>query len=48
MEAKLTFSFAFGGAALWLGIILVLATLASLLPAWNASRLSVKDVLAYE
>jgi putative ABC transport system permease protein len=48
MEAKLTYAFAFGGAALWLGIMLVLAALASLLPAWNASRLSVKDVLAYE
>ena len=48
MEAKLTYQFAFGGALLWLGIIIVLAALASLLPAWNASRLSVKDVLAYE
>jgi putative ABC transport system permease protein len=48
MESKLTFEFAFGGAVLWLGIILVLAALASMLPAWNASRLSVKDVLAYE
>jgi putative ABC transport system permease protein len=48
MEAKLTYEFAFGGAMLWLGIILLLATLASLLPAWNASRLSVREVLAYE
>jgi putative ABC transport system permease protein len=48
MEAKLTYEFAFGGAALWLVIILVLAALASLLPAWNASRLSVREVLAYE
>ncbi len=48
MEAKLTYQFAFGGTLLWLGIILTLAALASLLPAWNASRLSVKDVLAYE
>lgn len=48
MEAKLTYQFAFGGAILWLGIIIFLAALASLLPAWNASRLSVKDVLAYE
>jgi putative ABC transport system permease protein len=48
MEVKLTYQFAFGGALLWLGIIILLAALASLLPAWNASRLSVKDVLAYE
>jgi putative ABC transport system permease protein len=33
---------------IWLGGILALATLASLLPAWNASRLTVRDVLAYE
>ncbi|MBN1217395.1 MAG: FtsX-like permease family protein [Anaerolineae bacterium] len=48
MESPLTYQFAFGGALLWLGIILVLAALASLLPAWNASRLSVREVLAYE
>jgi putative ABC transport system permease protein len=47
-ESPLTYQFAFGGALLWLAIILVLATLASLLPAWNASRLSVREVLSYE
>lgn len=36
------------GALLWLGIVMVLATVASFLPAWNASRLTVRDVLAYE
>jgi putative ABC transport system permease protein len=33
---------------LWLAIVLVLAALASLLPAWRASRLAVRQVLAYE
>jgi putative ABC transport system permease protein len=32
----------------WLGIVLVLSALASLLPARNAVRLTVRDVLAYE
>ncbi len=41
-------SFSLIGAVLWLGIIIVLAALASFLPAWNASRVTVRDVLAYE
>jgi putative ABC transport system permease protein len=48
LESPLTFTFAFNGALLWLGIILFLAALASLLPAWSASRLSVRETLAYE
>jgi putative ABC transport system permease protein len=33
---------------LWLAIAIGLAALASFLPAWNASRLTVRDVLVYE
>ena len=33
---------------LWLAIVVVLAALASFLPAWNASRVTVRDVLSYE
>jgi putative ABC transport system permease protein len=40
--------FATGGAGQWLLIVLVLTAVASVLPAWNASRLAVRDVLAYE
>ncbi len=36
------------GIVLWLVIVLVLAAIASLLPAWRASRLAVREVLAYE
>ncbi len=36
------------GMALWLGVVLVLSTLGSLLPAWRASRISVRELLAYE
>jgi putative ABC transport system permease protein len=44
----LSYTFSLSGGLLWLGIIVVLATLASFLPAWNASRVTVRDVLAYE
>lgn len=36
------------GAVAWLLLAVCLAALASFLPAWNASRLTVRDVLAYE
>ena len=31
----------------WLGAVMAIATLASVLPAWSASRLTVREVLAY-
>ncbi len=42
------FRFSMAGVGLWLAIVVVLAAVASFLPAWNASRLTVRDVLAYE
>lgn len=48
METPLTYSFAWNGALGWLAAVLVIAALASILPAWNASRLSVRETLAYE
>ncbi len=36
------------GLVTWLIIVVVLSIVASLLPAWNASRLTVREVLAYE
>ncbi len=44
----LSFTFSTLGVLLWLCIVVVLAALASFLPAWNASRVTVRDVLAYE
>ncbi len=44
----LTYVFATNGALGWLGAVCVLAALASFWPAWNAVRLTVRDVLAYE
>jgi putative ABC transport system permease protein len=43
-----SYTYSFNGALMWLAIAVGLAALASFLPAWNASRLTVRDVLAYE
>jgi putative ABC transport system permease protein len=48
LQVPLSYTFSLAGVLLWLGLVIVLAAVASFLPAWNASRLSVKDVLAYE
>jgi len=37
-----------GFALIWLALVVIIATLASLLPARSAVRLTVRDVLAYE
>lgn len=47
-QAPLDFSFSFSGVVIWFVVVIVLAAFASFLPAWNASRLTVRDVLAYE
>jgi putative ABC transport system permease protein len=46
--SPLTFRFSLGGVVLWLVLVVLLAAFASIVPAWNASRLTVRDVLAYE
>lgn len=48
MTQPLTFTFSYAGLMVWLLIVLVLSGLASILPALNAVRLTVHDVLAYE
>ncbi len=48
LNAPLSYLYATGGALAWLGGVLVLSALASFLPAWHASRLTVREVLAYE
>ncbi len=47
-EDSFTFIFSLPGVLMWLGIVTILATISSSLPAWNASRVTVRDVLAYE
>jgi putative ABC transport system permease protein len=44
----LSFAFSAIGVVLWLAIMAVLSIISSILPAWNASRLTVREVLAYE
>jgi len=36
------------GYAIWLGLVLILSTVASIVPARNAARLTIREVLAYE
>jgi putative ABC transport system permease protein len=48
MHTPLSSASALPGAAFWLILVLVLAAASSFLPARNASRLTVRDVLAYE
>jgi putative ABC transport system permease protein len=48
LRAPLSYVFSIQGALMWLVIALILASLASLLPARSASRISVREVLAYE
>jgi putative ABC transport system permease protein len=48
LRSPLTFSYSAGGLAYWLALVTAIAALASLLPAWSAARLAVREVLAYE
>jgi putative ABC transport system permease protein len=48
MATPLTFDFSMQGVWAWLVIVILLSALASFLPARNASRLTVREVLAYE
>jgi putative ABC transport system permease protein len=41
-------AFTISGNMIWLGLVLMLSVLASVLPAFNASRLTIREVLAYE
>ncbi len=47
-QSPLSYSFSVGGALIWFVTVVLLSAVASFLPAWNASRLTVRDVLAYE
>lgn len=48
IQSTLNYQFATDGAIGWLAAILIIASVASYLPAHNASRLSVRETLAYE
>lgn len=46
-QANLDYQYNFTAVIVWLVIILVVSTLAAMLPAYNATRISVRDSLAY-
>ena len=48
MSWPLAYTFPPAAALIWLAIVIVLALVASYLPAASAARLSVRDILAYE
>ena len=48
LRVPLSLIFPWQGPALWLGIIFILAILASIIPAQNASRLVIRETLSYE
>jgi putative ABC transport system permease protein len=48
MGVPLTYTYSLQGLWLWLGIVSLLSVLASFIPARTASRLTVREVLAYE
>ena len=48
LRFEVVHSFSWLGVLMWLAGVLVIATIASILPAWNASRLTVREVLAYD
>ncbi|MEZ4657587.1 MAG: hypothetical protein R2911_08450 [Caldilineaceae bacterium] len=48
LNANPNYIFSTNGALLWLVIVVILAGIASFLPARSASRLTVREVLSYE
>jgi putative ABC transport system permease protein len=48
LQAPLDFIMASEGYLIWLGVVIVLSTLASFAPARSATRLTVREILAYE
>jgi putative ABC transport system permease protein len=47
-ETPINVVFTYSGYAIWLGLVLALSAVASILPARNAARLTIREVLAYE
>jgi putative ABC transport system permease protein len=47
-QTPIDVDFTYTGYAIWLGLVLALSALASVLPARNAARLTIREVLAYE
>ena len=48
MGSAMTLSFTPLGILIWLGVVIILSVFASIMPAGNAARLTINEVLAYE
>jgi len=48
MTLPLSYAFSYVGVWAWLAIVIAIAVVASLLPAWRASQVSIRDAIAYE
>lgn len=48
MSIPLSYVFSWTGVWAWLGAMMAIAVAASLLPAWRASQVSIRDAIAYE
>ncbi len=48
VQRPLSFEPSLAGLATWLAVVIVLSILGSLVPAWRASRIAVREVLGYE
>ena len=48
LGSRLQLTFTYQGFLIWLGAVLLLAVVASLIPARNAAKLTIREVLAYE
>ncbi len=48
MSLPLSYSFSLQGVVAWLVLVVAIAVIASLLPAWRASQVSIRDAIAYE
>lgn len=48
LEAALDFAFSYTAVFIWLALIFIISIIASLVPAYNASRISVRESLSYQ
>ena len=48
LDMRLSYTFSFSGIFIWLVMVWIISGLASLLPAWRASQVSIRDAISHE